>query len=93
MAILFNSPKNKRRFLFWSISVLVILSFGLIFITAFPPFSDQMTDNSSDVYVPNVKINFDAFNLKQVENLVPFGNAALDDKPATGRGDPFLPYY
>jgi|SRR3989344_1628933 len=93
MAILITSPQKKKRLLFWVISILVIAALAFIFGIAFPPFATQSLGDLGGISVPNVKINFDALNSKEVKNLVPFNGEISENQSVIGRDDPFSPYY
>ncbi|MEK6881325.1 MAG: hypothetical protein AABY22_17010 [Nanoarchaeota archaeon] len=84
MAIVFESPKRKKRVLFWGTSFFIILVLLIIFLAAFPPIilEDQLATVLEDVIIPKIEVNFD---IDPFEGITP-------NTDSIGRNEPFLPY-
>ena len=92
MAIIFTSPKGKKRALFWGISAFLTFILAIVFFAVFPPeFKEQTKFASEDVTVPDLEVNLDILTSTKVNKLEPF----LNIEPQTeniGRNEPFTPY-
>lgn len=97
MAILFTSPKKRRRIFLWSITLLLILLLFMISLIIFPPqFRNELQSTVPEGVFDmlNTKINFNIMDSNQVKNLDPFEDVETeftyiaqdkDGKQITGR--------
>ena len=80
MAIVFTSPKRRRRIFFRIIIISLIFLLFMIFLTIFPP---QLKDETQDVSPKGVsdsssiKINFDVVDSSQFKNLDLFSDVQI----------------
>lgn len=75
MAIVFVSPRKRKRIFFWIISISLIVLLAIVAFIAFPPeFRNTFVDVPTTTYTvkPKININFDLLDSDQVKGLLEF---------------------